>query len=165
MTRGRELKDWFHGAQDREFFRPQRPEYILPRMALTMADPHHPDALLWCCHQYVAAGMRDHMDKLEPTDTIIHFGMGETVFHTILVRGDDVLIDRAVNKEYIGFDPETRTYTTTRGVEEALHEITVAEFTAQYLDNVSISVPEDDQPEAGSTPSGSTSPHSRPSQP
>ena len=138
----RPLHEWFNGAQDGQFNKPQRPDYILPRMALTMVDPQHKHALMYCCHQYVAAGIRENMDKLEPDDKIIHFGMGDTVFHTILVRGDQVLLDRAITKEYKGYDPEEGVYRTSRGVEEIVRETTWAEFQEQYLSKINLDDPE-----------------------
>lgn len=138
----RPLHEWFNGTQDGQFNKPQRPDYILPRMALTMVDPHHKHALMYCCHQYVAAGIRENMDKLEPDDKIIHFGMGDTVFHTILVRGDQVLLDRAITKEYKGYDPEEGVYRTSRGVEEIVRETTWAEFQEQYLSQINLDAPE-----------------------
>ena len=140
-----QLKDWFNGKQDREFRQPQRPGYILPRMALTIADPKHGEALQYSCHQYVAEGIRQNMDKLEPTDRIIHFGRAGIVFHTIMVRGDDVLLDRAITKEYQGYDPEAGVYRTTRGGEEIMHEITFGDFVDQYLSKIDLAAPDADE--------------------
>lgn len=132
------LHEWFNGAQDAGFNKPQRPDYILPRMALTIVDPKHKDALMYSCHQYVAEGIRQNLMRMEPDDRIIHFGVGKTVYHTILVRGDEVLLDRAITKEYQGYDPEREVYRTSRGEEEIIHETSWADFQAQYIENISV---------------------------
>lgn len=98
------------------------------------------------CHSSVGYWIANE-DRLEPTDEIVFLGPdkgGETVFHSILMRGDDIIGDteRASPQRRIdtSYDAETGEYKTKMFPKSpndvtyyTLMRMSVADFRAQYL--------------------------------
>lgn len=100
--------EWFNDAVSG---RPQTPEYLLPRMALTMCQPGHEYSLKHSCHQLAAReiGRLHDADKLTSDHRIVMLGFGQTIAHTILTRGDDVVFD-SLSPQGHSYDPRGERY-------------------------------------------------------
>jgi len=130
--------EWFNGAVSPK---PQTPDYLLPRMALTMCQPDHYYSLKRSCHQMAAReiGRLHDADKLTPDHKIVMLGFGPTIAHTILTEGDKVVFD-SLAPEGHNYDPQNERYfsATLSGHLSVKHVISVDEFFDQYVRNLSL---------------------------
>lgn len=99
------------------------------------------------CHSSVGYWIANE-ERLEPTDEIVLLGPdkdGETVFHSILMRGDDIIGDtekvspqRGIDTTYDAQTGEYKTKMFPKSPNDVtyytLMRMTVADFRAQYLD-------------------------------
>lgn len=132
-------KDWFNGAVSGK---PQTIDYLLPRMALTLTHPLHEKALRYSCHQFVARtiGQLHDEDKLGSDYSIIFFGLGNTIYHSILVNGNSVVADLIGDVEGNFYDPKNEHYRsgTFSGTLPIKQIVPVDDFFADYVSKVSI---------------------------
>ncbi len=126
--------EWFREAVSGK---PQTIDYLLPRMALTMTQPHHDRALRYSCHQYVARaiGQLHDEDKLESDYAIIFFGTKSMVYHSILARGDTPVCDLIGDVEGNFYDPKNECYHsgTFAGRVPVKQVVPVDEFFKDYV--------------------------------
>lgn len=138
---------WFNEAVSGK---PQTIDYLLPRMALTMAQPEHEQALVYSCHQSVARaiGFLHDADKLESDHAIIFFGMPSRVYHSVLVKGDTVVCDLIGDVAGNFYDPENECYHsgTFQGRLPIKQKISVDDFFRDYVAKLTIA------PRNGSAP-------------
>ena len=129
---------WFNGAVSPK---PQTPDYLLPRMALTMCQPDHYFALKHSCHQMVASeiGRLHNDDKLTPDHKIVMLGFGPTIAHTILTKGDEVVFD-SLAPEGHAYDPQNDRYfsATISGHLAVKHVLSVDDFFKNYVAKLNI---------------------------
>lgn len=131
--------EWFNGAVSNK---PQTIDYLLPRMALTMAQPRHGGSLRYSCHQSVARAIGDlhDRDKLESDHSIVFFGTQTMVYHSILVKGDEVVCDLIGDVDGNSYDPKNECYHsgTFAGRVPVKRIVPVDEFFADYVSKVSV---------------------------
>ncbi|HEU4838832.1 MAG TPA: hypothetical protein VFS88_05410 [Micavibrio sp.] len=125
--------EWFNGSVSGK---PQTPEYLLPRMALTMCQPGHEYSLKRSCHQLAAReiGRLHDEDRLTSDHKIVMLGFGPTIAHTILTKGDEVVFD-SLAPEGHGYDPKSERYfsATISGHLAVKHVIGVDDFFERYV--------------------------------
>lgn len=111
----------------------QTVETVLRRMALTLQHPDDKNAYVKSCHGDVSNGMASLMDDKHDDVAIILFGRDDFVHHSILVRGDDVLVDSWQSRDGHGYDGQTKTYIAGRsGVLPKAIEISMDNFLERY---------------------------------
>jgi hypothetical protein len=134
------VTEWFNGAVSNK---PQTPEFILPRMALTICQPGHESSLKRSCHQLAAReiGRLHDEDKLSPDYKIVMLGFGKTIAHTILTKGDDVVFD-SLAPEGHSYDPKNERYfsATFSGHLAVSHVIGIDDFFERYVGKLTIGV-------------------------
>ncbi len=127
-------KEWFRDAVSGK---PQTLAYLLPRMALTMAQPHHGDVLRYSCHQQVASAIRylHDADKLESDHAIVFFGTDSMIYHSVLVKGDTVICDLIGDVPGNVYDPEKECYHsgTFKGSLPVKLNLSVDDFFSNYV--------------------------------
>ncbi|MFA5591944.1 MAG: hypothetical protein WC989_01340 [Micavibrio sp.] len=126
--------------------KPQTPEYILQRMALTIAAPAHKDALRFSCHQLAAKEIiRLHNeDRLTSGHRIVMLGLGPIIYHTILTDGADrVVFDSLGGTDGNRYDPERERYLsgTFAGHIAVKHSLPVDDFFSGYLAKIIVPAP------------------------
>lgn len=131
----KKLTGWFQGVVE---CNPQTVDFILPRMALTFADPKHGSALKGSCHQLATRFIReqDRQRTLKDDDRIIQVGAFGKVFHTIIAGADDsVRFDSFNPKGESGFKPDRKKYVMQDidGELDVMSDITVADFKKDYV--------------------------------
>lgn len=144
-------KPWFKGDLGRDFSKRQTVDNILPLIALTATNPHHQEALQGSCHWFTSQVLRQHLPlgNIVDSDEIVLLGSGNTVFHSIITRGNDqILADRASTKRKCTIDLEAGKYCsehyeeTNPGIAKdvsILKRITIADFKRDYMDQITIS--------------------------
>ena len=121
------LKDWFDPqAQGKNMFRPQSPEHILSKMALTMRAPYHKEAFVDVCHGFAARALAGKLASGEiPADAFDTVsirllgrrqfaGQTDFVMHTVIMSSDSgntndsVIIDDMLADPSFegGYDPD-----------------------------------------------------------
>ena len=120
-------------------------ESALSIMAEAAIDSHDGVFPVTSCHSTVGYWIANE-PEVEPTDEIVLLGPdpdGSTVYHSILMRGDDIIGDteRAAPERQMDtkYDPDTGQYTTKMFQKSTdnvtyytLDRMSVAEFRAQY---------------------------------
>lgn len=98
------------------FFNVRTAEETIDRMVLSVVVPFHRDAYTQSCYAYVCHEVRTNAE-LKPTDRIVLLGLqvGEGVIHSVLVRGNDFIVDACSDSAVL----EGGVYTapSTRGAE------------------------------------------------
>lgn len=131
--------DWFSEAVSGK---PQTEAYLLPRMALTLAQPDHPEALRYCCHQMAMkelAKLHDE-DRLTEDHCVVMFGLGNTIYHTILTKGNEVVYDFLADQS-CHYDTSHERYRSSQGDMMVKAVIPVDEFFRDYVSKVVTPVP------------------------
>lgn len=133
---------WFKDAVECS---PQTVPYILPRMALTFADPNHRYALKGSCHQLATRFLRERDDQaqLKDDDRILQLGAHGTVYHTIIAAADNrVLYDSFRPSGPSGFKPDRGVYVLgDQGEIGIMSDISVADFKKNYVSRVVLPSP------------------------
>ena len=126
--------NWFSEAVSGK---PQTEEYILQRMALTLSQPDHDQALRRSCHQLAAReiGRLHDEDKLTSDHQIVMLGLGPTIYHTIITNKDDVVFDSLGTTEGNRYDAEKGRYFsgTFSGHMMVKHTMGVDDFFKNYV--------------------------------
>lgn len=144
------LKNWFKGDLGVNFRKLQREDNVLARIALTAMDPDHPDGLRRSCHRYTALMLRHHLPEgnIIDSDEIVLLGMGDTVYHSIITRGNDEILsdDTSPNGE-VRIDIAAERYhsdwyeQTNPGQAKDMKivkRMSIGDFKAKYINNISL---------------------------
>ncbi len=129
------LTEWYNGVVENG----QSVGRVLPTMALTVLEPTHAQAYRGdSCYGQVAleiAGLAKSGD-LTPDHTIGIYGHRDMVFHTVLSRGHEIIVDtlypagRKLNEPYSHDDIHSDLTLLAR--------ISMQDFVEQYVDKVHI---------------------------
>lgn len=144
------LKNWFKGELGANFRKLQQKDNVLPRIALTAADPKHPEGFRRSCHRYTAVMLHQHipLGNIIDSDEIVLLGFGNTVYHSIITRGNNEILsdDTSPNGE-VSINIEEERYhsdwyeQTNPGQAKdmkIIKRISIGEFKAQYLNNITL---------------------------
>lgn len=140
------LKNWFDKARVAVLDHPQRADYILPRLALTMVCPRHQDAFIKSCHASVAQFLRlDRAQKHAMSDDRIIMvgpaGNADEVSHTIVIdRNGKVRHDSLSPKLGYGYDRIEKSY-FSQDIDEPLaiiRDISYGDFVRDYVQKITI---------------------------
>lgn len=73
----------------------QKIERVFEQIGLTSLNPWHPEALRHSCHYKTACVIYQNIESgaVKPDDAVVLVGIGQTVFHSFLVRDGRVLYD------------------------------------------------------------------------
>jgi hypothetical protein len=82
-------------------------------------------------------------DKLTSDDKIVMLGLGPTVYHTILIRGDSILFDSIGIEEGNRFDfkKERYFYASVSGHLEVKAVIPIDDFFTAYVSKLNVAAP------------------------
>ncbi len=82
-------------------------------------------------------------DMVQDQDSLILLGLGKTVYHTILVRGPEVLFDSLGDDQGHRYDPVQKNYLSEgalTGRLNTLREISVHDFQRDYMGKILLPV-------------------------
>lgn len=96
----------------------QTPDRVFEQIGLTSINPAHPQSLFNSCHARTARCIHEHRSEIEDTDTIVLFGYNGVVYHSVLMRGADIIFDCAEGN----YDHDSRTYSAENWRNETFKE-------------------------------------------
>ncbi len=141
---------WFDGGRPhKDVGRPQSIEGTLAKIALTAVDPTHSERFTRSCHHHAAMAIRKFIKEssIRPDDEIILLGLGDRVYHTIIVRDGKPIVDSLqsgstnITYDHVKGAYKGRLNYSSNADEEiyALRRIKFSDFNQNYIGKITLS--------------------------